>query len=238
MNTLQGSRSKPASQNPVAKRVAQVFLLVLAQVVALFLPAGRLDWVMAWVYLGMYALFILALWLAVARRNPGVIAERAEIREGTKGWDLIVGRFFGILAMAILVVAGLDVRYGWSGPVAAGLQAVTVGLFSLGYAAFGWAMASNPFFSQVVRIQRERGHSTVSGGPYRYVRHPGYAGQVLAMVCLPWLLGSVWALIPAGMTVITLLVRTALEDRTLQAELSGYAAYTERVRYRLLPGIW
>jgi protein-S-isoprenylcysteine O-methyltransferase Ste14 len=101
-----------------------------------------------------------------------------------------------------------------------------------------WAMAVNNYFSLVVRIQKDRGHTVVTGGPYHYVRHPGYVGGILFQLGTPLLLGSMWALIPAGLTVLLLVVRTALEDRTLLKELEGYQEYAQQTHYRLLPGLW
>jgi protein-S-isoprenylcysteine O-methyltransferase Ste14 len=101
-----------------------------------------------------------------------------------------------------------------------------------------WATAVNRFYGRFVRIQRERGHVVISDGPYRYVRHPGYLGQIVFSVASALALGSLWALIPGGLFAVLLVVRTALEDRTLQAELEGYEAYTRRVRHRLVPRIW
>jgi protein-S-isoprenylcysteine O-methyltransferase Ste14 len=108
----------------------------------------------------------------------------------------------------------------------------------LGWALFMWAMGANAFFSEAVRIQEERGHTVVTDGPYRYVRHPGYVGAILALFATPLLLGSLWALIPAGLATIGYVVRTALEDKTLQEELDGYTEYAQQTRYRLLPGVW
>ena len=99
-------------------------------------------------------------------------------------------------------------------------------------------MVANRFFSAVVRIQHDRGHKVVRDGPYRIVRHPGYAGGLYTWLTAPLMLGTLWAYIPALLTVCALVVRTALEDRTLIQELPGYAEYTARTRYRLLPGIW
>jgi protein-S-isoprenylcysteine O-methyltransferase Ste14 len=135
-------------------------------------------------------------------------------------------------------VAGLDERFGWSPPFAAGLHVGGALGVVLGFALFLWAMAANAFFSEGVRIQTDRGHKVATQGPYRTVRHPGYVGAMLAEAATPVLLGSLWALIPAAGSVLCYVIRTALEDRTLVAELPGYAEYTTRTRYRLLPGIW
>ena len=113
-----------------------------------------------------------------------------------------------------------------------------MGTVALGYALFMWAMVSNAYFSEVVRIQEDRGHQVATDGPYRFVRHPGYAGAILSFLGSPLLLGSWWAFIPTALGVGGYILRTALEDKTLQLELGGYREYTERVRYRLIPGVW
>jgi len=138
-----------------------------------------------------------------------------------------------------LIVAGLDAgRYGWSPPFPVWLQALGL----IGYVCGGgfsfWAMARNPFFSPVVRVQRERGHRVIADGPYRFVRHPGYAGLLAGCVCGGIALGSWWSLVPIVPIIALFLRRTLLEERCLKAELEGYAEYAERVRYRLCPGIW
>jgi protein-S-isoprenylcysteine O-methyltransferase Ste14 len=118
------------------------------------------------------------------------------------------------------------------------VQTVALVLFAASWALVDWAMVANRFFSSVVRIQVERGHHVVTTGPYRYVRHPGYAGGMVGLVLGPVALGSWWALVPLVPILIYVFWRTAEEDRFLRRELSGYAAYMERVRYRLIPGVW
>ena len=111
-------------------------------------------------------------------------------------------------------------------------------VFVLGMGLMTWAMIVNNFFSLVVRIQKDRGHTVVSSGPYAYVRHPGYIGGILFQLATPVMLGTLWALVPAGLAACLIVIRTVLEDKTLQAELDGYKDYAARVRYRLLPGVW
>jgi protein-S-isoprenylcysteine O-methyltransferase Ste14 len=130
------------------------------------------------------------------------------------------------------------VRFGWSGNVPLPVYPTAAFVWVLGFALISWAMASNRFFSTVVRIQQEREHAVVTAGPYQYVRHPGYVGFTVMMLVTPLLLGSWWALIPVACAIVVIIVRTALEDRTLQTELAGYSDYAQRVRYRLLPGVW
>ena len=173
--------------------------------------------------------------------DPDLLAEREQgfRAEGTKGWDRWLAAFSaGAFPLTSWIIAGLDLRFGWS----TGLPGIahTAGVIGVaaGLALFLWAMASNAFFAEGVRIQSERGHTVATGGPYRAVRHPGYAGAILAQAATPLLLGSPWALIPTAGSVIGYIVRTALEDKTLLAELPGYAEFAETTRHRLVPGLW
>jgi protein-S-isoprenylcysteine O-methyltransferase Ste14 len=214
--------------------VAKLFVAAI-----LFVSAGRLDWVMGWVYLGVILAFDVATALVLLPRSPELLVERANIQEGTKGWDQVLVRLAAAyLPMAAWVVSGLDDRFGWSPHVPPAPQIAALVAVVLGYALVVWAMAANAFFSATVRIQHDRGHIVATGGPYRYVRHPGYLGAILFTLLMPVSLGSLWALIPAGLALLAYVMRTALEDKTLRSELDGYEEYTERVRHRLLPGVW
>lgn len=206
--------------------------------VALFWSAGRVDWWPAWATLAVMSLWIIATAIVIARFNPALLAERLGPRKGAKPWDTAIMSMLGLAQLARYILAGLDQRYGWTGglPLAAQITALIFCLF--GYGLVVWATASNAFFSQIVRIQTERGHTVVTGGPYRYVRHPAYIGAIVFELAAPILLASWPAAIPSLLAVILLVLRTALEDRALQAELAGYADYARWVRQRLLPGIW
>ncbi|HET7144502.1 MAG TPA: isoprenylcysteine carboxylmethyltransferase family protein [Anaerolineales bacterium] len=206
--------------------------------VALFWSAGRVDWWPAWATLAVMSLWIIATAIVIARFNPALLAERLGPRKGAKPWDTAIMSMLGLAQLARYILAGLDQRYGWTGglPVAAQITALIFCLF--GYVPVVWATASNAFFSQIVRVQTERGHTVVTGGPYRYVRHPAYIGAIVFELAAPILLASWPAAIPSLLAVILLVLRTALEDRALQTELAGYADYAQRVRQRLLPGIW
>ena len=135
-------------------------------------------------------------------------------------------------------MAGLDTRYGWSPRLLPGLQVGALAAAALGNLLSIWATAVNRFYGRFVRIQRERGHVVISDGPYRYIRHPGYVGQIIFSLASALALGSLWALIPGGLFAALLVLRTALEDRTLQEELEGYREYTRRVPDRLIPHVW
>lgn len=212
------------------------FVLVLAAI--LFIAAGRWDWVMGWVYMAMYAC-VTVIAVLVVPLDPDLIAERTQLKEGVKEWDKRITVVGSILyPLAILIVAGLDVRNGWSTGVPLALQWAALAIALLGNLLSVWATAVNRFYGRFVRIQKERGHSVVSDGPYRTIRHPGYLGQIIFSLASALALGSLWALIPGTLFALLLAVRTLLEDRTLREELEGYKAYTQRVRYRLIPYIW
>ncbi|MDD5312816.1 MAG: isoprenylcysteine carboxylmethyltransferase family protein [Dehalococcoidia bacterium] len=206
--------------------------------VALFWSAGQINWWPAWAAIAVMLAWITATFIVILRFNPSLLSERLGPRKGAKRWDTAILSIIGIVQLVRYIIAGLDQRYGWTGgfPLAAQIAALAVCI--LGYTLVVWATASNAFFSQIVRIQSERDHKVSTGGPYHYVRHPAYAGAILYELAVPVLLASWWALIASGLTVILLVLRTILEDRTLQAELTGYAEYARQVRYRLFPGIW
>ncbi len=206
--------------------------------VALFWSAGTVDWWPGWAVLAVMAGWIVATAVVIIRTNPDLLAERLGPRKGAKGWDTAILGALGLLQLGRYIVAGLDQRFGWTGDFPLAAQLAALGVCILGYTIVVWATASNAFFSQVVRIQPERGHTVVTSGPYHYVRHPGYAGALLYELFVSILLASWPALLLSALNAGLLVLRTALEDRTLQAELAGYADYTRQVRYRLLPGVW
>jgi protein-S-isoprenylcysteine O-methyltransferase Ste14 len=211
---------------------------VLFMAVALFWAAGEFAWCAAWALIGVTSVWILATGVVIVRNHPDLLAEQLGPRRGAKRWDIAIMAVKAILQVVVLVVAGLDRRYGWTGEPDGAAQLAALIICGLGYSLVVWATASNAFFSQIVRIQLERGHTVVTGGPYGFVRHPAYAGGVLAEVSTPILLGSWWALIPGMLDASLMIVRTGLEDRTLQAELPGYREYAQSVPNRLVPRVW
>lgn len=204
----------------------------------LFIPAGRLDYWQGWLYLGLsLAILLVTRW--VLRGSPELIEERLKPGAGMKTWDKLYFALSTPLYLVMLVVAGLDAgRFGWSPPLPAWVYLTGVAVYLAGQGLFLWAKRVNRFFATVVRIQAERGQTVCRDGPYRQVRHPGYVGGILFGVSSPLILGSLWALIPAVLAAALLVIRTLLEDRTLQAELAGYREYTQQVKYRLVPGVW
>ena len=232
------NRDMQEIQRGVVRRVRQVALLVVFQASVLFLAAGRLDWVWGWVYIGVYLVVAPINALFMLRYSPETIADRAEA-SGMRDWDKVVGGLFGVMYfIVLLLVAGLDARYGWTGDVDLWIHVLgTVGSV-LGFSLFSWAMISNAYFSTVARIQDDRGHAVCTVGPYRYVRHPGYIGGILQSFSNPLMFGSIWSFIPGGLAAVLLVLRTLLEDRMLHEELEGYPEYASQVRFRLLPGVW
>ena len=223
----------------IIKRLIQIVIGFLVQAFVLFLAAGTLNWAAARIYFGVLVGLVVVNTFVLLKVSPELIAERAEIKEGAKDWDRPLAGVISLFGpLLILLVAGLDYRFSWSPDIAWQIWAGALIMMVLGYGFANWAMASNKFFSGLVRIQEERGHAVATNGPYRFVRHPGYSGWSIAYLTTPLVLGSLWALIPAGLTVVVIIVRTALEDKTLQAELDGYAEYAQQVRYRLMPGVW
>ena len=204
----------------------------------LFLPAGRLDWFAGWLYLAIVVVYFAANYVYLSRVNPELIAHRMRMGKGTKRWDKVWLWVNTPVFLGIHVVAGLDAgRFGWS-QTPGWLWPVGLVVFVAGSVLVSWSMGVNPFFEKTVRIQSERGHRVIDTGPYRFVRHPGYLGFFGWLVSTPLLLGSWWAFVPAALSLFSFIGRTALEDRTLRHELTGYEDYARRVRYRILPGIW
>ncbi len=222
-------------------RYARGVLFLFGLPVLLFLIAGKWDWWQGWVYIGIIFIASLANRIVLTKVHPDLMLERINYSEkkDIKPWDKVL---MPLLAMvfpaAYFITAGFDQRFGWSGEVPLWLYltalAITVAAFFLGT----WALVENRFFSAVVRIQTERGHTVVETGPYRFIRHPGYASAAFIALMFPIMVGSWWSYIPAGFMVIAGGIRTFLEDRTLIAELPGYLEYTHKTRYRLIPGIW
>ena len=219
------------------RRARQLFIQNLIIGVILFLGSGRPGWVWAWLYLGYSILQILVNFTFMRRTNPELIAERAEGSARTQPWDRTIVAISAPLWLAILIIAALDERWAWS-TVPLWVNLVGAVLLIFGSSLSSWAMLTNAYFSGAVRIQQDRGQTVVTEGPYRLVRHPGYLGWAVVGLSMALLFGSLWALIPAGLILGPMIVRTALEDRTLQEGLEGYREYAQQVRYRLIPGVW
>lgn len=239
LEPTQSIESKSMIATGIKRWSVQMILSLVLFGALLFLTAGNWLWIAGWVYLGMNAVTQLLSAVVLVPRQGGMLAERSKTHENTKEWDRILAPAITIFGtLAVLTTAALDARFGWSPALPAGWQGLAVAIAFASQMFVLWAMATNSFFSTMVRIQADRGHTVTQSGPYKYVRHPGYAGALLYTVLVPIVLGSWWTYIPALLTVILIFIRTRLEDQTLQTELPGYKEYAARVRYRLIPGIW
>ena len=214
-----------------------IFLVLLAA--SLFLCAGTLLWWQAWVYIFTAAAILVLDYVVLVPISPDLLGERSRYQKGTKAWDQLLSRLMATIGpFSIWIVSGLDYRNSWSDDFPAWVVVIAMEFVLLGGLLTLWAMAANRFFIGMVRIQDERGHQVVDAGPYSYVRHPGYLGSLFFIIFTPLALASYWAIVPAVLTVGVILLRTYLEDKTLIDELDGYLAYTDQVRFRIIPGIW
>lgn len=230
--------ARQADRLDVGRLIVGTLVTIVVLVLCLFPAAGDWTWRRGWAFFGGLMASFVVVGLYLRRVNPAVIAARANKHEGTKPWDYwVTGVLIMLLVLTMPLAALDDSRFHWSN---APWWVCVTGyvLLTLGMAGMTWAEAVNRFFEPTVRIQAERGHHVIDSGPYALVRHPGYVSAFFLVFGIPLSLGSYWALIPAVLTCVVLVVRTVLEDRMLRAELPGYREYAGRVRYRLLPGLW
>jgi protein-S-isoprenylcysteine O-methyltransferase Ste14 len=219
--------------------IMMLFVLVLIPLLPV-LVSGKWGWWQAWLMAAVYVLAFLLSRAIAARKNPGILRERANFN--TQGniqpWDKWLSPLVAFGSVIIPLAAGLDARFQWSSGFSLWAEMPGLALILAGYVLASWAFIVNAYFSGTVRLQEERGHAVVSGGPYGWMRHPGYAGSLLANFGIPLLLGSAWAFIPAVVFSAFLVIRTGLEDKFLQENLPGYKEYARKTRYRLIPGVW
>jgi protein-S-isoprenylcysteine O-methyltransferase Ste14 len=216
---------------------AALFIFVLAAL--LFGVSGDIFWANGWLYLGVFSFCSIISTIIMVRRNPDLLKERMQPGADAKSWDRLLAPIMAGLCPALIVAAAaFEVRLGSASSFPPVFVAAGVACAVAGHALMTWAMMRNDFFSALVRIQSDRGHHVTTQGPYRFVRHPGYVGMLMFSVATPFMLGSIWALVPAAINLFVGALRTSLEDRTLHSELDGYDDYARVVPYRLLPGIW
>ena len=214
-----------------------IFFLVVIIAIT-FITAGSIKYWQGWIYNGLNVFFTI-LSLIVLWDKKDLITERLNPGKGMKKWD----KMFLILStpvyFSILIISVLDgCRFDWEPQVLLSVIISAIVVYVAGQTIILWAKQVNRFFSSVVRIQTDRGHTVCKDGPYKFIRHPGYFGGLLFTIVTPLVFGSFWGLIPTIVAIILLFVRTYLEDKTLQAELPGYVEYTKEVKFKLLPGIW
>lgn len=227
--------SKLDTEKNILRRLVQVSMSVIITAIILIVSAGRIKWIYAWIYI---LASLLAIIINAFIFPSELISERGRKKENVEKWDRLISGFIIIPWLALYIISGLDIRFGWSPDLALWIHITGLITFILGNAFVSWAMIANIYFSTSVRIQYDRGHIVSSGGPYRYIRHPGYLGMIIYLLSTPIILGSFWALVPAIMTVILFIIRTSFEDNTLKNKLEGYKEYAERVKYRLISGVW
>jgi protein-S-isoprenylcysteine O-methyltransferase Ste14 len=220
------------------KRLRQVLTGVAISALLLFTLAGHVDWVWGWVYIVLWLLVMAGMLVIVEKHNPGHLASRAEKPKNSKGWDIALMRVYTFTGYTVLVVAALDAgRFEW-GEVPLWLHLLGIGVSAGAFALNTWALSSNKFTKTHVAIQEDEQHHVVSSGPYAHIRHPMYSAGLLMWLGIPLVLGSLWALLPGGLSMLVMVVRTVLEDRTLKNNLPGYGEYARQVPYRLIPGVW
>ncbi|UCG37149.1 MAG: isoprenylcysteine carboxylmethyltransferase family protein [Candidatus Bathyarchaeota archaeon] len=222
------------------KQLLVTSILLSVQMALFFLSAGHVTATLAWLFFLASFLHNAASTAVQYKFNAELLVQRLKLkRKGSKLWDEILMRVTNLTALVLMpVVAGLD--YGRFLRSSLGIHFTVAGLFLFiaSSVLINWAMLANPYFEQTVRVQKDRSHRVISGGPYQIVRHPGYLGGILYALSFPLIIGSIYTFIPAGIYVLLMVTRTLLEDRTLQRELCGYKEYAEKVRYRLLPWLW
>jgi protein-S-isoprenylcysteine O-methyltransferase Ste14 len=234
-----GTQPHSGNQGLIIRAITQAITLPFLLLVVLFFPAGTVNWPMAWAFLILYlgGMLFINLWLAA--RHPGLARERLIIPRASEKWDLRLIGFVNFLLLAILFpLSGWDHRYGWSPAIPLSASITALLLFAAMFGFMAWSMSVNGFFSSAVRLQSDRGQSVATEGPYRRLRHPGYLAMILQFLAIPVTLGSLWALIPAFAIGAVYVYRTLLEDKFLLEKLPGYAEYADRVRFRLIPGVW
>ena len=221
-----------------AKQLVQVLAVVVIMDAILFLLAGRLDWNGAWVFTCLYLVYLLVMVVWMMQNAPELLEERSRMTSNVEGFDKIIVTVSAIALIGLLVIAALDAgRFRWTVmPVALQVLGLLAIIPCAGW--LFWVTKTNPYLSRSARIPDDCGQHVVTTGPYRYVRHPMYAAMMPFGPCTALVLGSWLAFVPGVVMAILFVIRTAVEDRKLHDELPGYKEYADRVRYRLLPGLW
>lgn len=227
------------SEVSTTKIIARLVIGIIVVSTMLFGSAGTINWPEAWLYIILQFSFSTALAAWLKKNNPDLLKERLTfLKKSAKSWDKVIMLTGTIIFIPYLLLPGIDaVKYRWS-QIATPIKAAGFAAIIASFILIFYVMRENTYLSRVVEIQKDRGHKVITTGPYRYVRHPMYVGVIILFISIPLALGSLFALVPGAALTIIIIIRTHLEDKTLQAELQGYKAYTEKVRYRLIPGIW
>ena len=226
--------------NKSGKRyIVATFILLFFQALLLFISSGKIYILRFWIFIIVNFIYLIFATILLYKINPELINQRGSIKPDTKLWDQFLMRAHNIVLIFILpIVVGLDVgRFQWS---YLNYYYLVLGylLYIISNILVNWAMIVNPHFEATVRIQKDREHKVITSGPYKLIRHPGYLGGIVWAIGVPMILGSIYGFIPSLVGIIIFIIRTGLEDKTLLNELEGYAEYSKKVKYRLIPGIW
>ena len=200
----------------------------------IILPAGTWNYWQGWVYLATLVLPMLVATVYLFKNDPALLERRMRMREKESAQQKIIG-FLALYFLLAFTLPGFDVRLGWSN-VPPLVSILADGLVFVGYMITFWVLTVNSFLSRVVEVAAEQ--KVVTTGPYAIVRHPMYFGVALLYIASPLALGSYWAILPALMILPLLALRIRNEEEVLLRELAGYAEYRQKVKYRLLPGVW
>jgi len=217
------------------RRFYQVVSLLIIEGLLLFFSAGSWQWIWAWIYIFLQLIMIVSNGLLL---QGDLIEERGRKSKNVKKWDKLLNSINAIPTLLMYVICGLDFRFAWTGNILIIFHISGLLIIVAGSLVFTFSMKANRYFSTLVKIEPEKGHYVAQSGPYKVIRHPGYMGYIFMTIGTPVALGTLWGLIPAIITAIIFIIRTAFEDKTLIKELPRYYEYTQKVKYRLLPFLW
>ncbi len=221
------------------KTLSGILASLLLIAVLLFAGAGRLNWVLGWLFVAVWGLLKVVFVLLLRWHDPALLVERATRHENTQPYDRWIVPIYFVFSFGTILVAGLDGgRFRWSGEMPITLIIISYGIYLFGNGLASWAVSANPFFSSESRLQIERNQIVTRLGPYRVVRHPAYLAAIIIWPVTGPMLESWYAVIPGLLAALMMVIRTIYEDRMLHKELLGYAEYAQEVRYRLFPGSW
>ncbi len=222
----------------IKQHIVKSIVLILMIGVLIFLSAGDWAWLGGWLYFGLVILNFLIASIILIPRRPDLLARRSQAGVGTQSWDRYLAPIVGWAPLYIVLISGLAYRFTGEMDISiwirilAGLMVIVSNLLTT------WTMLHNPYFEPTVRIQEEEGHQVAKGGPYEWVRHPGYLSSLLLNLPTPLIFGVLWGYLGVAILVVALVIRTAKEDRFLMENLAGYQDYAEETPYRLIPGVW
>lgn len=233
-------RNNKEFRKSLIKQIILSCLMLSIQTTIFFISAGHFDIPRAWIFFSVTFVYLIVSTTALFKLNPELLVQRLKRkREGSKLWDEILMRVCNLTVLIVVpTIAGLDVgRFHWS---SLSIHFAVLGfmLHIISSILTNWTMIVNPHFEQTVRMQKDRDHQVITTGPYEIVRHPGYLGGILFTLSIPLIIGGVFTLIPAGIYLLLMIIRTLFEDKTLHRELNGYSEYAKKVRYRLFPWVW